>query len=213
MKVLVIGGGGREHALAWKIAQSPRVTRVFVAPGNAGTCLEPNTTNVDLAADDVPALLAFAQRERAAHAWAHCHRCEAELPDPVGTTGRCSGCRRRRYCGASCQRDDWPRHRAECNAWKAEANAALVAAGGCPVGDVAAQEAAVDKWQAPERTLAEIRAASERGDIAAQHVLSMCFREGARGAPKDEAQFLAWTQRAASSNLAGAQTQQPRGTR
>jgi phosphoribosylamine--glycine ligase len=64
MKVLIIGSGGREHALAWKIAQSPRVTRVFVAPGNAGTRLEPNTTNVDLAADDVPALLAFAQREK-----------------------------------------------------------------------------------------------------------------------------------------------------
>ena len=40
MKVLVIGGGGREHALAWKLAQSPRVTNVFVAPGNAGTALE-----------------------------------------------------------------------------------------------------------------------------------------------------------------------------
>ena len=64
MKVLIIGSGGREHALAWKIAQSPRVARVFVAPGNAGTRLEPNTTNVDLAADDVPALLAFAQREK-----------------------------------------------------------------------------------------------------------------------------------------------------
>ena len=136
-------------------------------------------------------VLAFAQRERAAHVWAHCHRCEAALPDPVGTTGRCSGCRRRRYCGVSCQRDDWPRHRAECNAWKAEANAALVAAGGCPVGDVAAQEAAVGKWKAPERTLVEIRAAAERGDIAAQYVLSMCFRDGKRGAPEDEAQYLA----------------------
>ena len=41
MKVLVIGGGGREHALAWKLAQSPRVTEVLVAPGNAGTALEP----------------------------------------------------------------------------------------------------------------------------------------------------------------------------
>ena len=63
MKVLIIGGGGREHALAWKVAQSPRVAQVFVAPGNAGTRLEPNTTNVDIAADDVPALLAFAQQE------------------------------------------------------------------------------------------------------------------------------------------------------
>jgi phosphoribosylamine--glycine ligase len=64
MKVLIIGSGGREHALAWKVAQSPRVSQIFVAPGNAGTRLEPNTVNVDIAADDVPALLAFAQRER-----------------------------------------------------------------------------------------------------------------------------------------------------
>jgi phosphoribosylamine--glycine ligase len=64
MKVLIIGSGGREHALAWKVAQSSRVTQVFVAPGNAGTRLEPNTANVDIAADDLPGLLAFAQRER-----------------------------------------------------------------------------------------------------------------------------------------------------
>jgi phosphoribosylamine--glycine ligase len=59
MNVLIIGGGGREHALAWKCAQSPRVGRVFVAPGNAGTALEPKTANVDIAADDITALLAF----------------------------------------------------------------------------------------------------------------------------------------------------------
>jgi len=64
MKVLIIGSGGREHALAWKVAQSPRVSQVFVAPGNAGTCLEPRTTNVDIGAEDVPALLAFALREK-----------------------------------------------------------------------------------------------------------------------------------------------------
>jgi phosphoribosylamine--glycine ligase len=64
MKVLIIGSGGREHALAWKVAQSPHVTQVFVAPGNAGTRLEPDTVNVDIAADDVAGLLAFAQRER-----------------------------------------------------------------------------------------------------------------------------------------------------
>ena len=63
MKLLIIGSGGREHALAWKVAQSPRVSQVYVAPGNAGTRLEPRTTNVEIAADDVPALLAFAQRE------------------------------------------------------------------------------------------------------------------------------------------------------
>lgn len=66
MKVLVIGGGGREHALAWKAAQSPKVSQVFVAPGNAGTALEPSLTNVAIAADDVAALLAFAQHEQIA---------------------------------------------------------------------------------------------------------------------------------------------------
>lgn len=64
MKVLVIGGGGREHALAWKAAQSPKVSQVFVAPGNAGTALESTLTNVAIAADDVPALLAFAKAEQ-----------------------------------------------------------------------------------------------------------------------------------------------------
>ena len=100
-----------------------------------------------------------------------------------------------------------PRHKPQCKAWRAEADAAVVAAGGCPVGDVAAQEAAVDKWLAPARTLAEIRAAAERGDLAAMHVLGSCFRYGGRGAPKDEAQWLAWVQRAAGGNLAHAQTQ------
>ena len=61
LKVLVIGGGGREHALAWKLAQSPRVTEVFVAPGNAGTALETNVTNVDLSVSDLDGLVAFAE--------------------------------------------------------------------------------------------------------------------------------------------------------
>ncbi|MBV7316948.1 phosphoribosylamine--glycine ligase [Shewanella sp. NIFS-20-20] len=61
MKVLIIGGGGREHALAWKAAQSPQVDTVFVAPGNAGTALEPNIENVAISATDIPALLAFAK--------------------------------------------------------------------------------------------------------------------------------------------------------
>jgi phosphoribosylamine---glycine ligase len=60
MKVLVIGSGGREHALAWKIAASPRVDRVFVAPGNAGTAAE--AENVPIAADDLPGLLKFVQK-------------------------------------------------------------------------------------------------------------------------------------------------------
>jgi phosphoribosylamine--glycine ligase len=64
MKVLVIGGGGREHALAWKLAQSPRVSEVLVAPGNAGTAREPCVRNVDLVATDLDGLLALAQREQ-----------------------------------------------------------------------------------------------------------------------------------------------------
>lgn len=61
MKVLVVGGGGREHALAWKLAQSPKVEKIFVAPGNAGTAREPRIENVAIAADDVPGLFRFAQ--------------------------------------------------------------------------------------------------------------------------------------------------------
>ncbi|WJW75185.1 phosphoribosylamine--glycine ligase [Thiohalobacter sp. IOR34] len=63
MKVLVIGGGGREHALAWKAAQSPQVETVFVAPGNAGTAREPKLQNVDIGAEDIPALFRFAADE------------------------------------------------------------------------------------------------------------------------------------------------------
>ncbi|MFN3785651.1 MAG: phosphoribosylamine--glycine ligase [Thiothrix sp.] len=61
MKVLVVGGGGREHALAWKIAQSGRVSEVLVAPGNAGTALEPRMRNLPIAAEDVDALAAYAK--------------------------------------------------------------------------------------------------------------------------------------------------------
>jgi phosphoribosylamine--glycine ligase len=60
MNILVIGNGGREHALAWKIAQSPRADRVFVAPGNAGTAAD--AENVDIAPTDVPRLLDFARQ-------------------------------------------------------------------------------------------------------------------------------------------------------
>ena len=65
MKLLVIGAGGREHALAWKIAQSPRVSKVFVAPGNAGTGRESGVVNVPLQGGDA-ALVEFARRERIA---------------------------------------------------------------------------------------------------------------------------------------------------
>ncbi len=63
MKVLVVGSGGREHALAWKCRQSPKVAEVIVAPGNAGTALEPGVRNVSVAADDIDALLRLAQTE------------------------------------------------------------------------------------------------------------------------------------------------------
>lgn len=62
MKVLVIGSGGREHALAWRIARSPRIQKVFVAPGNAGTALDPDLENVGLT--DIPALIEFARAEK-----------------------------------------------------------------------------------------------------------------------------------------------------
>jgi phosphoribosylamine--glycine ligase len=62
MKLLVIGGGGREHALAWKLTQSPRVQKVFVAPGNGGTATENGVENVNLTA--IPELIAFAKKEK-----------------------------------------------------------------------------------------------------------------------------------------------------
>ncbi|GAB3416389.1 MULTISPECIES: phosphoribosylamine--glycine ligase [Erwinia] len=64
MKILVIGNGGREHALAWKAAQSPLAETVFVAPGNAGTALEPALQNVAISPTDIQGLLSFAQKEK-----------------------------------------------------------------------------------------------------------------------------------------------------
>jgi phosphoribosylamine--glycine ligase len=61
MKVLIIGGGGREHALAWKVAQSERVEQVLVAPGNAGTAREAKTENVPVAVDDIAGLVSLAR--------------------------------------------------------------------------------------------------------------------------------------------------------
>ncbi|MFT7286461.1 MAG: phosphoribosylamine--glycine ligase [Halieaceae bacterium] len=63
MKILVLGGGGREHALAWKLAQPAHVSQVYVAPGNAGTAREPGLSNIALDPMDFPGLLAFARRE------------------------------------------------------------------------------------------------------------------------------------------------------
>src|SRR5690242_7058195 len=64
MKVLVVGSGGREHALAWKCASSPQVSEVIVAPGNAGTATEPKVRNANVPAEDIPALIALATAEK-----------------------------------------------------------------------------------------------------------------------------------------------------
>jgi phosphoribosylamine--glycine ligase len=63
MKILIVGSGGREHALAWKCAQSLKVSEVLVAPGNGGTATEPRVRNVDVAAEDIPGLVALARTE------------------------------------------------------------------------------------------------------------------------------------------------------
>jgi phosphoribosylamine--glycine ligase len=63
MKVLIVGNGGREHALAWKVAQSHQVEKVYVAPGNAGTALEPKLESVSIGAEDVTSLVDFARRQ------------------------------------------------------------------------------------------------------------------------------------------------------
>ena len=146
-------------------------------------------------------------RARTALAMSACHLCGKafEGEDAHTTRGRCGGCRRLRYCGVACQKSDWPAHKPQCKAWRAEADAEVIAAGGCPLGDVKAQGAAIDKWIAPEKTLAEIRAAAEGGDLAAQLVLGECFRDGKRGATKDRALALSWYRRAASCNVAEAQ--------
>jgi phosphoribosylamine--glycine ligase len=62
MKILIVGGGGREHALAWKSSQSALVSQVYIAPGNAGTALENNVANVSISVDDIDSLLDFAQK-------------------------------------------------------------------------------------------------------------------------------------------------------
>ena len=63
MKILIIGSGGREHALGWKVAQSPLVSQIFVAPGNAGTALETKLQNIDIAVTDIKGLVTFAKQQ------------------------------------------------------------------------------------------------------------------------------------------------------
>src|SRR5471030_476213 len=64
MRVLIVGAGGREHALAWKCAAAARVEAVIVAPGNAGTAMEKKVQNADVGAEDIDALVALARAER-----------------------------------------------------------------------------------------------------------------------------------------------------
>jgi phosphoribosylamine--glycine ligase len=64
MKILIIGNGGREHALAWKVAQNPKVSDIYLACGNAGTALEPKMHNINIAVTDIPALVDFAQQNQ-----------------------------------------------------------------------------------------------------------------------------------------------------
>jgi phosphoribosylamine--glycine ligase len=64
MNILIIGGGGREHALAWKAAQSPLAEKIFLAPGNAGTALEPGMENVPIGVEDIEALVGFARENQ-----------------------------------------------------------------------------------------------------------------------------------------------------
>ncbi|MES9906208.1 MAG: phosphoribosylamine--glycine ligase N-terminal domain-containing protein, partial [Sedimenticola sp.] len=63
MNILIIGSGGREHALGWKAAQSPLAESVFIAPGNAGTAREAGLENIDIAVDDIETLVAFAKEK------------------------------------------------------------------------------------------------------------------------------------------------------
>lgn len=63
MRVLIIGSGGREHALGWKAAQNPNVETIFIAPGNAGTALEPKLENVNIDVEDIAGLVAFAKEK------------------------------------------------------------------------------------------------------------------------------------------------------
>lgn len=60
IRILLLGNGGREHALAWKLSQSELLDRLYVCPGNGGTAQEPKTTNVDLSPSDFPRLVEFA---------------------------------------------------------------------------------------------------------------------------------------------------------
>ena len=113
-----------------------------------------------------------------------------------------------RYCDEACQRADWSRHRPDCRAWRrSDADAAVVAAGGCPLGDLEAQAQAVDEWRTLGVPLAELRAAAEAGNLAAQFVFGAWLDQGVNGAPLDQPEAARWWRRAAAGNLAHAQAQ------
>ena len=63
IKVLIIGSGGREHAFTWKASQSELVDKIFVAPGNAGTSLEPKAENIEISSSDIEGLVSFSKKE------------------------------------------------------------------------------------------------------------------------------------------------------
>ena len=63
INLLIVGGGGREHAFTWKASQSDLVEKIFIAPGNAGTSLEPKAENIDIGASDIDALVSFSIKE------------------------------------------------------------------------------------------------------------------------------------------------------
>jgi len=68
IRILLLGSGGREHALAWKLARSSLLDHIFVCPGNAGTQQEPKTSNIDdISLDDFPRLVDFALKHRVCH--------------------------------------------------------------------------------------------------------------------------------------------------
>jgi TPR repeat protein len=165
-----------------------------------------------LAAPDPTPEALQASRERARYALAmsacrHCDKAFADPPVSADVTGRCSGCKRVRYCDVKCQKGDWLRHKPECKTWRAEADAAIVAAGGCPLGDLAAQGAAVMKWMVTGRSLAAIRAAAEGGDLSAQSAIGMLALRHVDTSPtKVSEEVAAFVRRSAAGNVAHAQS-------
>jgi len=149
-------------------------------------------------------LAASGEREQRALELRQCRSCEKAMPAEPASTGRCAGCKRVRYCCKPCQLGDWPRHKADCKAWRAEADAAVVAAGGCPLGNLEAQEAFGKEWAGIG--VSETVRAAEGGNLAAQFALGERFVFGL-GMEKDLEQGLRWLRSAAEGNVLHAQEQ------